>query len=212
MNDPRYVIANIATGEIVRTATCSDSQVEAQAQVGEITIQSDAAERETHYVSGGALIAYTEAQRADKAVRPPHESAWSNTAMAWIDPRTLAGAQAAALVRIDDAAGAARLRYITDVPGQQAVYLRKMEQAQAFAAGGYVGDPPPYVASEAQATGATAQVAADTILAVAAYWDGVLSPAIEEARIGGKRNVESAATVAAVDAATQAAVDALAAI
>jgi hypothetical protein len=100
---------------------------------------------------------------------------------------------AAAQRAIDAAAGAARLRYITDVPGQEAVYLRKAEQARAFRDAGYAGEPPPYVAAEAAAIDDTPQVACDGILAIAEYWDDVLSPAIEGGRIAGKRDVSAAA-------------------
>jgi hypothetical protein len=123
--------------------------------------------------------------------------------------------QAQALEQIDQAAGAARLRYITEVPGQQAVYLSKEAQARQFKAAGYPADAvPPYVAAEVQAMGqgATPQQAADAILAIAERWQGVLSPRIELERLKGKRTVQAATTSAAVLAAAQAAIEALAAI
>lgn len=48
----------------------------------------------THYVSNGAIVAYTTAQATAKAARPSFSSAWSNTAFSWNDPRTLVDAQA----------------------------------------------------------------------------------------------------------------------
>lgn len=106
---------------------------------------------------------------------------------------------------IDTAAGEARLRYITDVPGQSAVYLQKMEQARAFIGLAGLGTPPPYITAEATATGVTPINAANAIAAVAALWNDQVGPSIEQARIAGKRAVDAAATPAAIDAAQAAA-------
>lgn len=126
-----------------------------------------------------------------------------------------AQAQAQALEHIDQAAGAARLRYITEVPGQQAVYLSKEAQARQFKAAGYPVDAvPAYVAAEVQAMGegATPQLAADSILVIADRWQGELSPRIERERLKGKWAVQAAGTAAAVQTSALAAVQALAAI
>ena len=155
----------------------------------------------SHYVSGGELLEYTVEQAAAKRNRPSVYATWSNDTQSWADGRSLDDIQAAAGQAIDEEAGRARLRYITDVPGQQGVYLRKLEQAQAFVAAGGEGDVPPYIAAEAQATGLDPLPAAQSILAIAAQWDDVLSPAIEQARIGGKRAVDGAADAAAVQSA-----------
>ena len=109
---------------------------------------------------------------------------------------------------IDRAAGEARLRYITDIPGQEAVYTQKMEQARAFLLVP-LGTVPPYIAAEATATARTAQQAASDIMAVAGSWNDTLSPAIEQARIGGKRQVSLATTEAAIALAKDNAVAAL---
>jgi hypothetical protein len=129
-----------------------------------------------------------------------------------LDVRSLEELKEAARQAIDVAAGAARMRYITEVPGQQATYMRKLEQARAYAAAGYTGSVPPYIQAEADAIGDTPQGAADAILATAALWDDVLSPGIEGARIGGKRAVTAANTAEAVQSAVAAAMAALAAI
>lgn len=133
---------------------------------------------------------------------------WDEVSRRWVATPTLAARQADAQAAIDQAAGAARLRYITDVPGQQAVYLRKLEQAHAWLAEP-VGDPPPYIAAEAAATGETPTAAAEAILAIATAWDEQLSPAIEGARISGKRAVSAATTAAEVEAALAAAISTL---
>ncbi|MFZ5544410.1 MAG: hypothetical protein ACOZJZ_12690 [Pseudomonadota bacterium] len=134
----------------------------------------------------------------------------------WVrEAAALDDAKAQAHAQIDQAAGAARLRYITEVPGQQAVYLRKEEQAREFKAAGYPAEAvPPYVAAEVNAMpeGTTPQQAADTIIAIADQWQLTLSPLIEQERLKGKRAVTAATTLAAVQAAALAATEILAAV
>lgn len=113
---------------------------------------------------------------------------------------------------LDACAGQVRLRYITDVPGQQAVYMTKLQQAQAYLvareldAGAVV---PPYLAAEAFATGATALQVATAIISLATVWNEQLGPAIEGARLGAKRAVSDAADDAGVQAALSAGLAAL---
>ena len=105
-----------------------------------------------------------------------------------------------ALRDIDLAAGQARTRYITEVPGQQATYLAKAEQAATFKAAGYEGEAPAYVKMEAQATGMTAKQATDTILATKAAWETTTGPRIEYLRRSGKITVTRASTVEEIEA------------
>lgn len=120
--------------------------------------------------------------------------------------------RADACMSVDVAAGAARLRYITDVPGQGAVYLRKLEQARDFVARAGADPVPAYIAGEAQATSLSPMDAAARILAIASQWDDVLSPAIERVRIAGKVAIAAAQTSAEVAAACSAALATLSAI
>ncbi|MEO8804630.1 MAG: hypothetical protein ABI433_00995 [Burkholderiaceae bacterium] len=137
---------------------------------------------------------------------------WSFERSAWLHTQTLADAIEQALVDIDSAAGQARRRYVTDVSGQAAVYLRKAEQAREYAAAGFAGAPPPYMAAESKALGITPAQLARQVLDVAALWDDKLSPAIEAARIAGKRAAGQAKTLDEVEASRQAATQALSAI
>lgn len=117
-----------------------------------------------------------------------------------------------ALRDIDDAAGRARLRFITDVPGQQAVYMVKLQQAQAYTAAVALdaqATVPPYIAAEAAATGQTAAQVAANVIALAAVWNEQAGPAIEGERMGGKSAVTAAQDLEAVEAARVAAVQAL---
>ena len=119
---------------------------------------------------------------------------------------------------IDRAAGDARLRYITDVPGQQAVYMTKAVEAAEYLAA-YALDvlaiAPPHIAAEAAATGATALAVAQEVAGLGTLWTTGLSPAIEGARLGGKQAVmaatgeDDAAIAAAIEAARITAIAAL---
>lgn len=119
--------------------------------------------------------------------------------------------------QIDLEAGAARLRYITDVPGQQAVYVTKRDQAAAYIAAVAAdpeADPLPtpgaYIAAESSALNITPLQLAQEVMALSALWEGTLSPAIEALRISGKAAVSAAQDEAGVIAARDAAIQALA--
>ncbi len=125
---------------------------------------------------------------------------------------TLAALRWQAHQDIDRTAGEARLRYITDVPGQQAVYMTKLEEARAYAAAYALdnGTPvPPYLAAESAAMGDAAIETAQMVLGLAAQWNGVVGPAIEAARVAGKAAVTAATTAQDIEAARAAAVAAL---
>jgi hypothetical protein len=116
---------------------------------------------------------------------------WDPVSKRHVARATLAAARLAAKDSIDAAAGAARLRYITDVPGQQAVYIRKLAEATSYLQGGGAGEPPPYIAAEGRATGLSPLEAAQRIKDIASQWDNVLSPAIEEVRIAAKVAIDA---------------------
>lgn len=141
----------------------------------------------------------------------PDGEAWLLSANGWNPVLTLARVQADALAAIDNAAGTARLRYITEVAGQQATYIAKAQQAQALV-DAPTSTPGPYIVAEAQALNVTALAAAQGILAVAAQWDGTIGPAIEKARRAGKLAVSAASTVAEVSTARANALAALSTI
>ena len=113
---------------------------------------------------------------------------------------------------IDRHAGLARLRHITDVPGQAATYLRKAQEAVAFIAAGGTGPVPPYVQGEATAAGVTPLEAANNIAFLSNLWGEVIGPQIELARRLAKVAVETATTPAGVQAASDDGLEALSAI
>lgn len=112
---------------------------------------------------------------------------------------------------IDAEAGRARLRYITDVPGQQAVYAVKLREARDWLAVP-VGNPGPHLAAISAAMSSTPSSVAQDIVAANVAWAENVSPSIEAARLAGKAAVTAAATIAAACTARDASLDALRAI
>lgn len=102
----------------------------------------------------------------------------------------------AAAIRIDNIAGETRLKYITEVPGQNATYTAKLEDAKLFVAAGYPADATPYVwvNMEATKTGLSATVVADRIIYTANLW-ATVGAQIEGERIAAKSVISSATTV-----------------
>lgn len=126
---------------------------------------------------------------------------------------TVNGHRHGAKMAVDRAAGEARLRYITDVPGQQAVYITKLAEAEAYLASVVAGQPTAqpgaYIAAEAAVRGISAVQMSELVVALAAQWSQVVGPAIEAARIAAKLQLDAAGTVPEIEAARDAAIAAL---
>lgn len=165
--------------------------------------------------SGEYLGLVTEGAGVTKISGPPPSALYRWSVDHWAFSPSLAQVQAALMTEIDANAGAARLRYVTDTPGQTAVYLRKSQQAKEYLlayALNTLATVPPYIASEATATSKTPFVLATEIAAITALWDDQLSPAIEGVRIGGKQAVLAATTAEGAQTAANSANASLAAI
>lgn len=106
-----------------------------------------------------------------------------------------------AIARVNRQAGEFRTKFITSIPGQEAVYLLKQQEAKAWAVGADPADFP-YLAAEAAATGVTVADLVASVLAISAAW-GVISPAIEAARRGAITAIDAASSTPAVVAAMQ---------
>lgn len=203
----QYIVFDQNTGEVIRAVLCSAAQAEYQiSSPGEAMIEFagdvDPAGLERLYVFGGQVL--------QRPVRPTPEHAWNHQLQVWeADATAIASVlvlrQVAAQAQVDDAAGRARLRYITDVPGQQATYTRKEQQARQWVDSGYAGDAPSFIAAEAEALGETPQHIAQQVITLADFWAYSKGPEIEAARIKWKAAVRSATTLEAVQAALDAA-------
>lgn len=119
-----------------------------------------------------------------------------------------------ARAEIDTAAGAARARFITTTPGQDAAYRAKYEEAKAFIGAGYsaVSLAIPWIEAESSAAGISVQAAADRIKERGDAWGLVLGPRIEALRVGGKAQLAGLATVASVVQAARAVIEQLGAV
>lgn len=121
--------------------------------------------------------------------------------------------RARALRDIDQAAGAARERYITDVAGQQAVYLTKMQEAMAYLAA-HAANPATavagaHIARQAERTSKTPLVVAQDVVDTGGLWLGEMSPIIEAERMAGKEAVAAAVSAEDIISARDAAVSIL---
>lgn len=118
--------------------------------------------------------------------------------------------QANASTQVDTLAGQIRLKYITSIPGQDATYLSKLTDAQAYKTAGYpaIATPPTsylwvyaeYTVMLETNSSATTQQAADFIISTAASWDQIGSQ-IEGARRLAKNTIAAATTVSQIRAA-----------
>lgn len=151
---------------------------------------------------------------------PPCPSAhcvWDLATEAWVDPRSaedvaaddaaeLEEARTAALARALELRAAARLLYITDIPGQDAIYASKLEEARAYLAD---ADPAtadyPLIWSEVGVTAPTAADVAQVFLNLNALWKAAAA-GIDGAYFGAQAAIMAASNGAEM----QAALDALA--
>ncbi len=113
---------------------------------------------------------------------------------------TLDAIKAALKTRVDQAAEAERLKYITLGDGQAMTYQQKVAEAQAYKD---AADPQsadyPLLMSEVGITASTLGEVADIVLAAFAQWQ-LIGAAIEGIRLGAKRDIDAAADEAAARA------------
>lgn len=119
-----------------------------------------------------------------------------------------------ARAEIDAAAGVARARFITVIPGQVESYNAKYREAQAYLAGGGASSAQafPWLTAEAAASGSTLSATAGRIKERGDAWNLVVGPCIEALRTGGKLQLSELATIAAVIQATRIVLDHLQAV
>ena len=153
----------------------------------------------------------------DLPPQPDQHHVWDLASESWVDPRSaeqvaaddavaLEAARAAALARALDLRAAARLRYITDIPGQDAIYASKLEEARAYLADAEpVAADYPLIWSEVGVTAPTAAEVAQVFLNLNAMWKSVAA-LIDGAYFGAQAAIMAASN----EAEMQAALDALA--
>lgn len=192
------VYFDMATGEAQQVSSGPPGVVFADPAPGQGVLLLDSPCKLPGYVHDGAYV--------ERPERPSKWHEWDAESKTYTLPAgVLSDASAAAQAQIDAAAGRARLRYITDVPGQQETYRRKGEQARQWAAAGFPETVPSYIAAEARRTKSSPQAVAEKIIELEHLWVEIKGPEVESARIGWKEEVRAATTLEAVHAALDAA-------
>ena len=97
--------------------------------------------------------------------------------------------------KIDEVSSQIRTKYVTDVPGQEALYAEKVEEATDFISEGYKSDLNtfPLIHAEVKATELTPKQVADGIIKKKSEWIHA-NAKIEEHRLRAKRVIESKKT------------------
>ncbi|MBD3788144.1 MAG: hypothetical protein IE922_14475, partial [Sphingomonadales bacterium] len=147
--------------------------------------------------------------------QPDPHHVWDLPSESWVDPRTteqvaaddaaaLEAARAAALARALELRAAARMHYITDIPGQDAIYASKLEEARAFLADAEpVAADYPLIWSEVGVTAPTAAEVAQVFLNLNALWKSAAA-GIDGAYFGAQAAIMAASNeadmIAALDA------------
>ncbi|MEL7167354.1 MAG: hypothetical protein AAGL96_17960 [Pseudomonadota bacterium] len=115
----------------------------------------------------------------------------------------LEAAKTDAKEQIVEAVRVVRLKYVTDMPGQELIYNEKRIEAERYLSilprllnlDGY-----PFIEAEVGITGATAEEVAQVFLARAGLWVQV-GAALEAIRLSASHSIEASTTVAEIDAA-----------
>lgn len=114
---------------------------------------------------------------------------------------SLEGARVRAIARVNAAAGQVRRRYITEIPGQEMIYLQKEAEAVAFLANP-APDPAryPFIAAEVGATAPSAHEVAQVYVNLAALLR-TAGATLEQLRLGAIVAIETTDTAAGIEAA-----------
>lgn len=132
-----YALIDPATGTIVQTGSGPDAvHLQLQEAVTGLLateITDEAVSDASRYWTGQAFAPYPP--------RPGNWAVFDRAAGQWTDPRTpaeveaaIAAARLSAVAAINAAAAEVRRRYVTDIPGQDALYLLKEAEARAWVA------------------------------------------------------------------------------
>ena len=124
----------------------------------------------------------------------PHPSmTFDPVAWQWVPPQSHAADIAQAVRRINEAAGQTRLRFITDIPGQEMIYKAKLDEARAYLSGPEPEslDAFPLIAAEVGITAPDAFQIAMIWLWMAEIWVQAAAQ-IEAIRLQGTAGVQAA--------------------
>ncbi len=184
----QFTVHQIDTGRITaRYVRPSFEDVQVLLGSGEAVIEGWF-DQNDFYVQDGEAVA--------KPPRPSETHDFDYASKTWIDNEAdyLPELKLSALAQVNDLRGSARLNYITDLPGQDALYAAKREEAVA-----YLSDPDPIddlyplIKSEIGETAPTGFEVAQIFLNLNDLWREAAG-AIDAACFAAKREIESVTT------------------
>ena len=193
-----YTIYDTSTGRIQSRLDAPDIEtLLLNVPVGSDYIQGDLDPDEWFLTPSGEVAALPP--------RPGPWAVWQDGA--WTDPRTpadleaeLMAARVAAVAAINAAAGPIRRLYVTDIPGQEALYLMKEAEARAWVAS---ADPDPMqfplISAEVGITAPSADEVAQVYLNLAGIYTAAAAQ-LETVRLGHIAQAEAAPTPGAAAA------------
>lgn len=191
-----YSIFRADTGQYVKTIT-APSKADIDLNTGADEVSREGEHPAESYLDGEEV--------KPLPPRPGEWAVWGGSE--WIDPRTPADLAAeleahrqGATARIASLRGQARLAYITDLPGQDMLYIAKAEEAAA-----YLSDPAPadadypLVMSEVGITAPTAYEVAQVFANLNALWK-YAAGSLDAACFQAEAAVQQAPDIATIDA------------
>ena len=204
------IIYEIATGRVARQITVLDEYERDQNLLEGEAYLLGSVNPATCYVKNGAVKAYPE--------KPQAHLSFDFAAEAWVDARDaetiardLDEARQEAISSVNQGIGRARQKFITALPGQDMIYLRKEAEARAYLA---ASDPSladyPMIAAEVGVTAETAYQVAQVWIFMSQRWQAVAA-SLEAIRLRATNAIAAAASAEAIAealAAFEAALDA----
>ncbi|WP_313348173.1 hypothetical protein [Paracoccus sp. (in: a-proteobacteria)] len=192
-----YLLVDDTTGVITKSGVATMFDVALQVKEGHtIILNPDDISDDTHYWDGDKFALYPP--------RPSDMHVWTGTE--WADLRSpeeiieqsqqqLVRGREAAIAQVNAVAGKVRRLYVTDIPGQEALYLLKENEARSWLS---ANDPSlsdyPLIAAEVGITAATADQVAQIYLNLATIYLHAAA-ALEQIRLGAIAEIERAQIV-----------------
>lgn len=202
----------LPSGEIKRVMETDEETALLNIGDGELMLAFDLLEyisANEHYIKNGALVEYPS--------KPEPWSAFNFETETWYDPRTpeqieeyTGEMRRTAIQRVNRAVDAVRRRYITDIIGQDMLYMEKRHEAAAYLT---ANDPDPsnypLLSAEIGITAPTLYEIAQIYLGLASIWVAMAAQ-LETVRLGAIATIETTNDVSVMDQTATAACNLLA--
>lgn len=164
---------------------------------GEVSVEVTNSAELVHGVdSSGSYIGLIPKEQAYVHIPSPpagDKFKWDINTSSWVYTETLEEIRSTALGEIDALAGSVRLKYITEVPGQQATYLVKLKEAEDYMQDNSIVGA--YLRTESEMLQTSLLTTAQSIISTANTWNNILGPQIEGIRRKNKLAVSAATSI-----------------